>query len=94
MHSTHISSSYLNCNCKFNNNVMNYNSHNCTRIICTMESSGVLRRVALVVKDVSEKLRASFIRMTWIGELGTTLAVTSTRRTLRRNVSSYKSHTA
>jgi hypothetical protein len=28
---------------------------------------------------------ASFIRVTRIGELGTTLAVTSNRRTLRRN---------
>jgi hypothetical protein len=34
---------------------------------------------------VSEELSASFIRVTRIGELGTTLAVTSNRRTLRRN---------
>jgi hypothetical protein len=40
--------------------------------------SGMLRRVALVRTDVSEELSASFIRMTRIGELGTTLAVTST----------------
>jgi hypothetical protein len=45
----------------------------------------MLRRVALVRTDVSEECRASFIRMTRIGELGTTLAVTSNRRTLRRN---------
>jgi hypothetical protein len=45
----------------------------------------MLRRVALVRTDVSEKLCASFIRVTRIGELGTTLAVTSNRRTLRRN---------
>jgi hypothetical protein len=39
-----------------------------------MASSGMLRRVDLVRTDVSEKLNASFIRMTRIGELGTTLA--------------------
>jgi hypothetical protein len=33
--------------------------------------------VALVRTDVSEVLSASFIRMARIGELGTTLAVTS-----------------
>jgi hypothetical protein len=37
-------------------------------------------RVALVRTDVSEELSASFIRVTRIGELGTTLAVTSNRR--------------
>jgi DNA-binding TFAR19-related protein (PDSD5 family) len=50
---------------------------------CRMVSSGKLRRVALVRTDISEEFRASFIRMTRIGELGTTLAVTSNRRTLR-----------
>jgi hypothetical protein len=50
-----------------------------------MVSSGMLRRVVLVRTDVSEELSASVIRMTGIGELGTTLAVTSNRRTLRRN---------
>jgi hypothetical protein len=49
-----------------------------------MVSSGILRRVALVRTDVSEKLNASFIRVTRIGELGTTLAVTSNRHMLRR----------
>jgi hypothetical protein len=49
-----------------------------------MMSSGMLRRVALVRTDVSEEPSASFIRVTRIGELGTTLAVTSNRRTLRR----------
>jgi hypothetical protein len=34
--------------------------------------------------DVSEELSASFIRLTRIGELGTTLAATSNGRTLRR----------
>jgi hypothetical protein len=41
-----------------------------------MVSSGMLRRVAFVRTDVSEELIAS-IRVTRIGELGTTLAVTS-----------------
>jgi hypothetical protein len=50
-----------------------------------MVSSGLLRRVALVRTDVSEELNASFIRVTRIGELGTTLAVTGNRRTLRKN---------
>jgi hypothetical protein len=44
----------------------------------------MLRRVALVSIDVSEKLCVSFIRVTILSELGTTLAVTSNRRTLRR----------
>jgi hypothetical protein len=35
--------------------------------------------------DVSEESSAFTIRMTRIGELGTTLAVTGNRRTLRRN---------
>jgi hypothetical protein len=42
-----------------------------------MSSSEMLRRAALVKTDVSEELGASFIRMTRIGEVGTTLAVTS-----------------
>jgi hypothetical protein len=45
----------------------------------------MLRRVALVRTDVSEELSATLIRVTRIGELGTTLAVTNNRRTLRRN---------
>jgi hypothetical protein len=54
----------------------------------------MLRRVALVRTEVSEELRASFVRVTRIGELGTTLAVTSNRRTLgissqRESVASY-----
>jgi hypothetical protein len=50
-----------------------------------MESNGMLRRVALVRTDVSEELSASFIRVTRLGELGTTLAVISKRHTRRRN---------
>jgi hypothetical protein len=42
----------------------------------------MLRHVAHVRTDVSEELSASFIRVTRIGELGTTLAVTSNRRML------------
>jgi hypothetical protein len=45
-----------------------------------MASSGMLRRVTLVRTDVSEELSAFFIRLTGIGELRTTLAVTSNRR--------------
>jgi hypothetical protein len=70
-----------------------------------MPFSGMLRGVALVRIDISEELSASFIRVKRIGELGTTLAVTSNRRTqftdschpdeggakLLRNVGSYKS---
>jgi hypothetical protein len=74
-----------------------------------MVSSGTLRRVALVRKNVSEEPSVSFIRMTRICELGTTLAATSNRRMLRfaapchpdeggarflRNIGSYKSHMA
>jgi hypothetical protein len=68
----------------------------------------MLRGVALVRTDVSEEPSASFIRVTKIGELGTPLAATSNRRTLRsvschpddggatflRNVGCYKSHMA
>jgi hypothetical protein len=39
----------------------------------------MLRRVTLVRTDVSEEHSASFIRVTRIGELGTTLAVTNSR---------------
>jgi hypothetical protein len=47
-----------------------------------MVSSGMLRRVAHVRTDVPEELIAAVIRATRIGELGTTLALTSNR--LRR----------
>jgi hypothetical protein len=47
-------------------------------------SSRMLCNVALVRTDVSEELSASFIRVTRIGELGTTLAVTSNRNSSQR----------
>jgi hypothetical protein len=45
----------------------------------------MLCRVALVRTDVSEEHSVSIIRVTRIGELGTTLALTCNRRKLRRN---------
>jgi hypothetical protein len=42
-----------------------------------MASSGILCRVDLVKTDFSDELSASFFRVTRIGELGTSLAVTS-----------------
>jgi hypothetical protein len=54
-------------------------------------SSGMLRRVALVRIYVSEELSASIIRVIRINELGTKLAVTSNRRTLRRNTERHNS---
>jgi hypothetical protein len=55
-----------------------------------MASSGMSRHVALVRTDVLEELSASFIRVTRIDELGTTLAVTSNRRMLRTNTGNYR----
>jgi hypothetical protein len=46
-------------------------------VFCDVMLCGSLRT------DVSEELSASFIGVTRIGELGTTIAVTSNRRTLR-----------
>jgi hypothetical protein len=57
-----------------------------------MASSGMLRRVALARTDVSEELGTSFIKVTRIGKLGTTSAVTSDRRTLSKNI--YPSETS
>jgi hypothetical protein len=47
-----------------------------------MAPSGTLRRVALVITDVSEEISASFIRVTRICEIGTTLLVTLTKEAL------------
>jgi hypothetical protein len=47
-----------------------------------MPSSEMLRPVALVTSNVSVELSASIIRVIRIDELGTTLAVTSNRRTI------------
>jgi hypothetical protein len=60
-----------------------------------MPPSGMLRLVALVRTDVSEEFNASIIRVIRTGGLGTTLVVTSIRRTLlsissqRASVASY-----
>jgi hypothetical protein len=67
-----------------------------------MVSSGLLRRVALVRTEVLEERSASIIRVTRIGELETTLTVTSNRRscpddggvTFLQNFCSYMSHMA
>jgi hypothetical protein len=48
-----------------------------------MASSGLLGRVPLVRTDVSEERSASFIRVTRVGEVGTTLAATSNLLFLR-----------
>jgi hypothetical protein len=50
-----------------------------------MPSPEVLGRVAVIRTEVSEESIASTFRVTRIGELDTTLAVTSNRSTLRRN---------
>jgi hypothetical protein len=47
-----------------------------------MPSSGMLHRVAVVRTDVGGERIASIIKVTRIGELGTTLAVSTNRRTL------------
>jgi hypothetical protein len=47
-----------------------------------MAYSVMLRRVDLARTDVSEEISTSFIRVTRIGELGTTLALTSNQRTV------------
>jgi hypothetical protein len=47
-----------------------------------MASSGMLRHVALVRNEVMEELSASFIRVTRMGEVGTTPALTSNRRSV------------
>jgi hypothetical protein len=57
-----------------------------------MASSGMLRDVALVRTDVSEELSASFIWVTRIGKIRTTIPVTSNRLGIssqRASVASY-----
>jgi hypothetical protein len=49
-----------------------------------MPSSGMLHREARVRTDVSEECMASIIRVTRIGELATTLAVTRNRNMPRQ----------
>jgi hypothetical protein len=49
-----------------------------------MPPSGMSPHVAFIRTDVSEEPSAAIIRVTRIDELGTTLAVTSNRRTLQR----------
>jgi hypothetical protein len=44
-----------------------------------MLSSGMRRQLRLLKIDVSEERSASIIRVTRLGELGTTLAITSNR---------------
>jgi hypothetical protein len=49
-----------------------------------MASSGKFRHVAFVRTDVSEELSATIIRVTRIGELGTTSTVTVFLRSVRQ----------
>jgi hypothetical protein len=57
-----------------------------------MAPPGMLSRMVLVRTDVSEERSAFVIRVTRIGELRTTLVVTSNRRTLRRKSASVASY--
>jgi hypothetical protein len=56
-----------------------------------MASSGMLRLVALVRTDVSEERIASIIRLTRIGELGTTIAISIKRNRLRSSTMAMRS---
>jgi hypothetical protein len=58
-----------------------------------MPSSGMLRIVGLVRTDVSEEPSAPIIEVTRIGEIGTTLVITSNRCTLR-SISSQRASVA
>jgi hypothetical protein len=49
----------------------------------------MFHRVALVRTDLSEELIASIISVTRFGKLGTPLAVSNSRSTLRRNTNSW-----
>jgi hypothetical protein len=52
---------------------------NTIRYFSRMESSGMLRRVALVRTDVSEELGNSIIRVTRIGDIGRNTSISSQR---------------
>jgi hypothetical protein len=58
----------------------------CGRLLCRMPSFGMLHCVTLVRTDVLEKRIASIIRVRRLGQLGTTLAITSNLSTLQRNI--------
>jgi hypothetical protein len=60
--------------------------------VLTNGVSGMLRSVVLVRTDVSEALSAFITRVTRIGELVTTLAVTNNRRTLRIRITLFLVH--
>jgi hypothetical protein len=51
-----------------------------------MPSPELFRRLTFLGNDVSEEHIASIIKVTRIGELGTMLAVTSNRNTLRNRI--------
>jgi hypothetical protein len=57
-----------------------------------MPSTGMLRREVRGRTDVSEEHSTPIIRATRIGEVETTLAVTSNRRALRGNVVLFLDH--
>jgi hypothetical protein len=61
-----------------------------------MTFSGMLHRVALITTDISEEFSASFIRVTRISELGTTMSSHPDEGGVKflRNVGSYKSNMA
>jgi hypothetical protein len=50
-----------------------------------MPSSEMLRRVAVVRTKLSDERIATIIKVKRIGDLGTTLAATNDRSTMRRN---------
>jgi hypothetical protein len=55
-----------------------------------MPSPGMRLRLALLRTDVSKDRIASIIRVTRIGDLGSTLEVTNNRSTLRHDVTSQR----